>query len=44
MEKEPLKIGVYTIAEWYRAAFALIGFLFVSVIVLEGVYFILKSL
>lgn len=43
MEKKPMKLGEFTIYQWYRAAFLLIGFLVVALIVIEGTFFFLEG-
>lgn len=45
MEKtKSLKLGSYTIAEWYRAVFAILGAVLVAVVVAELTYFLIAGL
>lgn len=44
MKKEPLKLGDYTIVQWYRAAFIVLGFALVCVVVAECGYFLLAAI
>ena len=42
VEKEPLKLGKFSILQWYKWAFMLLGMAFFVVLVLEGSFFLAK--